>query len=107
MIVQKDIPIKRVLELERSLPTNQAASYELGMIGRGGDGYYYAEAKTEASLQYLAVRLFNGESKSQNRKTAHKIERERNVNRSVKKAIRYFEERDCMTNEATVSEDTP
>jgi predicted transcriptional regulator len=63
----------------------------LGLIARGGDGQYYAEAKTEASLQYLAAQMFDGASRSQARKTAHRIERERAVNRAVRNAIDYHE----------------
>lgn len=63
----------------------------LGLIARGGDGQYYAEGKTEASLQYLAAQMFESSSRSQARKMAHRIERERAINRAVRKAIAYHE----------------
>lgn len=55
----------------------------LKMIGRGGDGNYYAEPRTPASMQYLAAQMFNGGSPTQARKENHKVERERRNNQLI------------------------
>ena len=51
------------------------------------EGMYYGESKTEASLQIMAGDWYNGASRSQARKEAHRIERERRVNKLIAYAI--------------------
>lgn len=65
---------------------------DIRLVARGGDGHYYAEPKTAASLQYLAAQMFNGGSKSQDRKTKHRIEREREATRRIKREIARIED---------------
>ncbi|NWG33528.1 MAG: bifunctional DNA primase/polymerase [Chloroflexi bacterium] len=52
-----------------------------GLATRAGDGLIYGEPRTDASLQSMSLFWNNGSSKSASRKEAHRIERERHVNR--------------------------
>jgi hypothetical protein len=88
--------IARALALPRSSVSRAVKILQpdyLTMIGRGADGHYYGEPKTDASLQYLAALLHNGASPTANKKNGHRIEREQHNNRLVIGAIRYWEAR--------------
>jgi predicted transcriptional regulator len=70
----------------------------VGLVVRGQDGMYYSETKTDSSLEYLAVNLLDGASKSKARKAQHKLERERRLNHLVKRAIRRAYEKSSHSN---------
>jgi hypothetical protein len=57
------------------------------MLVSSAEGMYYGEPRTDASLASMAAFWHEGASPSQNRKQAHKLERERRVNRLVIGAI--------------------
>lgn len=93
-----ETPSKSAHEIAKSTGMARSSVYgalkrlqSAGLATRAGDGLVYGEAKTDASLQSMALSWSDGESKSAQRKERHKIERERRVNYLVQRAIERME----------------